>query len=110
MDIIRQALESVPVSVSVGLIILDFTIRIIALGVVPHNRRPSSAWGWLLAIYFIPLIGVFLYLLLGGSSLGRDRSNRQLETAGRLKLPDPKQAVAGKPPQMPEWAQGSGPA
>lgn len=90
--------------VSVGIIVLDFIIRIVALGVVPHNRRPAAAWGWLLAIFFIPLIGIFFYLLLGGSSLPKDRAKKQVETATRLKRADPEHAVVGKPPGMPEWA------
>jgi len=33
---------------------VDFTIRVVAVIVVPRNRRPTSGMAWLLAIFFIP--------------------------------------------------------
>lgn len=59
--------------------VLDFAIRIAALIIVPRNRKPSSALGWLLAIYFIPFVGVILFLLIGSPKLGRKRRRRQKE-------------------------------
>jgi cardiolipin synthase len=50
---------------------------VIALGVVPKNRRPSSAMAWLLAIFFIPGVGLIGYLLLGQTRLDRRRHARQ---------------------------------
>lgn len=64
---------------AIAAFILDFIIRIAALIIVPRNRRPSSALGWLLAIYFIPFIGVLLFLLIGSPRLGRKRRARQRE-------------------------------
>jgi cardiolipin synthase len=58
---------------------VDFVIRVVAIIVVPRNRRPSSALGWLLAIFFIPYIGVILFLLIGSPRLGRKRRRRQRE-------------------------------
>ena len=45
--------------------VTDVTVRILAVIFVPRNRRPTAAMAWLLAIYFIPIIGVLLYLLIG---------------------------------------------
>ena len=39
---------------------VDFVIRVVAIIIVPRNRRPSSALGWLLAIFFIPLFFVLV--------------------------------------------------
>ena len=46
-------------------LIPDLIIRLAVLGWVPYRRKPSSALGWLLAIYLIPYIGVAVYLMLG---------------------------------------------
>jgi cardiolipin synthase len=57
--------------------ITDLAIRIAAIIIVPRNRRPTAAMAWLLAIYFIPLIGVFLFLLIGNPRLPRKRRRKQ---------------------------------
>jgi cardiolipin synthase len=36
---------------------LDIAFRVIALVIVPRNRRPQTAMAWLLAIFFIPYFG-----------------------------------------------------
>ncbi|KLD33364.1 cardiolipin synthase, partial [Xanthomonas perforans] len=45
--------------------------------IVPRNRRPTAAMAWLLAIYFIPFVGVFLFLLIGNPRLPRKRRRKQ---------------------------------
>ncbi|WP_106816324.1 cardiolipin synthase [Microbacterium timonense] len=57
--------------------IVDIIIRVTAIIVVPRNRRPTAAMAWLLAIYFIPIIGVFLFLLIGNPRLPRKRRRKQ---------------------------------
>lgn len=57
--------------------VLDIVIRIAAIIIVPRNRRPTAAMAWLLAIYFIPIIGVFLFLLIGNPRLPRKRRRKQ---------------------------------
>lgn len=46
-------------------LIVEFVMKIVALGVVPENRRPSSSSAWLLLILFVPVIGFPLYWLIG---------------------------------------------
>ena len=46
-------------------VVVEYVIKIIAIGAVPENRRPSSSTAWLLLILFVPVIGVPLYLILG---------------------------------------------
>ncbi|GGH45133.1 cardiolipin synthase [Microbacterium album] len=62
------------------LTIVDLTIRIAAIIVIPRNRRPTSAMAWLLAIYFMPIPGLLLFLLIGNPRLPRDRRRRQEQT------------------------------
>ncbi|MDY0907885.1 cardiolipin synthase [Microbacterium sp. CFBP9034] len=57
--------------------VTDTIIRIAAIIIVPRNRRPTAAMAWLLAIYFIPIIGVFLFLLIGNPRLPRKRRRKQ---------------------------------
>ena len=57
--------------------IFDLTVRIAAIIIIPRNRRPTSAMAWLLAIYFIPLVGVLLFLLIGNPRLPRKRRKKQ---------------------------------
>jgi cardiolipin synthase len=57
--------------------VFDLVVRVLAIILVPRNRRPTAAMAWLLAIYFIPLIGVFLFLLIGNPRLPRKRRRKQ---------------------------------
>ncbi|MDQ7876608.1 cardiolipin synthase [Microbacterium sp. QXD-8] len=57
--------------------IVDTVIRVTAIIIVPRNRRPTAAMAWLLAIYFIPIVGVFLFLLIGNPRLPRKRRRKQ---------------------------------
>src|SRR3954471_1609923 len=60
-------------------VLIDLAIRLVALVVVPRNRLPTAAMAWLLAIFFIPVVGVVLYLLLGSPTLPKDRRRKQQE-------------------------------
>ena len=55
----------------------DITVRITAIIVIPRNRRPTAAMAWLLAIYFIPIIGILLFLLIGNPRLPHKRRKKQ---------------------------------
>ncbi len=57
--------------------LFDVSVRIAAIIIVPRNRRPTAAMAWLLAIYFIPIVGVFLFLLIGTPRLPRKRRRKQ---------------------------------
>jgi len=46
---------------TVALYLLDLAITVIALGLVPEGRRPSSATAWLLLILFLPVIGLVAF-------------------------------------------------
>ncbi|WP_210413914.1 cardiolipin synthase [Protaetiibacter larvae] len=92
--------------VTVGaLLVIDLAVRITALIVVPRNRRPQTAMAWLLAIFFIPYLGVLLFLVFGSARLprGRRRKQRQvneyiLETTEGIEL-------VQKDPSWPSWLE-----
>jgi cardiolipin synthase len=50
---------------TVALYLLDLAIKVVALGLVPEGRRPSSASAWLLLILFLPVIGLVAFWLIG---------------------------------------------
>ncbi|HWU45894.1 MAG TPA: cardiolipin synthase [Humibacter sp.] len=58
-------------------LLVDFIIRVVSIIVVPRNRRPTSATAWLLAIFFIPYIGVLFFLLIGSYKLPKARREKQ---------------------------------
>lgn len=76
-----------------ALFILDYTIKILAIGFVPEGRRPSSSTAWLLAILLIPFLGLPLFFLMGSPYINRrrhevyKRANEQLNDA-QSHLPD----------------------
>jgi cardiolipin synthase len=61
------------------LLLADFVIRVIAVIIVPRNRKPTSATAWLLAIFLIPYIGVLFFLLIGSYKLPKRRREKQDE-------------------------------
>lgn len=60
-------------------LLLDYTIKIIAIGFVPEGRRPSSSTAWLLAILLLPYLGLPLFLLMGSPYINRRRHQVQKE-------------------------------
>ena len=59
------------------LVILGIGLRVIALGVIPGNRKPSTGMAWLLAVLLWPVVGTLLFVVLGRARLERTRHERQ---------------------------------
>ena len=55
-------------------IVIEYVVKIIAVGVVPEDRRPSSSSAWLLLILFVPIVGIPLFLMLGSPYINRRRA------------------------------------
>jgi cardiolipin synthase len=49
----------------------EWAIRLVMLVVIPFRRTPAASKGWLLLIFFEPLVGLLLYLLIGRAKLPR---------------------------------------
>jgi cardiolipin synthase A/B len=92
MDIPHLLWNTVPPWAGVVFFAVDLVIRLLALGTIPHNRRPSAAWGWLLVIFFFPILGGLVFLLLGRADLPETRKQKQREAAERI---DPVDAENG---------------
>ena len=76
--------EWTPTWIVVVSTVLNIGIRVVMLGVVPGNRRPTTAMAWLLAIFFMPLLGLALFLMLGNFRLSHRRIKRQAEVNRRV--------------------------
>ncbi|WP_104126048.1 cardiolipin synthase [Cryobacterium sp. Y57] len=73
-----RGIDGLTITVLLALIV-DFSVRVVAIIVVPRNRRPMSGMAWLLTIFFIPYVGVLLFLLIGYRVLPRKRLAMQEE-------------------------------
>jgi len=64
---------------------IDIAFRLIALMIVPRNRRPQTSMAWLLAIFFIPFFAFFAFLAFGSHRLSPRRVAKQETTNAYLK-------------------------
>jgi cardiolipin synthase A/B len=64
------------------ILVVEYVIKVAAVGTVPENRRPGSSSAWLLLILFVPILGLPLFLLLG-SPYVRGRRHRIQGEANR---------------------------
>jgi cardiolipin synthase len=92
-------------------VVIDIAFRVIALVVVPHNRRPQTAMAWLLAIFFIPYFGFLAFIAFGSRRLPKARREKQITInhhlrtrssllpAGIIITPD----TIAQTPTLPDW-------
>ncbi|QCV87218.1 cardiolipin synthase [Acidipropionibacterium jensenii] len=66
-------------------VVIEYLIKVFAIGVVPENRRPSSSTAWLLLILFLPVVGVPLFLMFGSPFVNGRRARIQAEANLLLK-------------------------
>ena len=60
-------------------LIAHVVIGFVATVLISANRRPSAAVAWVLAIIFIPFLGVLWFLLVGAGRLPQARRDKQRE-------------------------------
>lgn len=72
-------------SLALVLLLIDIALRFLALLIIPNNRKPSSATAWLLAIFFIPSIGLLAFWLIGDPKLPRKRRKKQAHITKMLR-------------------------
>ncbi len=82
---------------------VDMAIRIIAVLIVPANRKPTSAMAWLLAIFLLPIPGLLLFLLIGSPRLPRDKRRRQAQTNEYLREVNDMLEGGSLRPDQPDW-------
>ncbi len=65
--------------------LVGFGLGLLALGIVPGNRKPSSSMAWLLLIFVVPVVGIILFLMLGGTRVGKKRHLKQMQVSERIR-------------------------
>ncbi|MCW2803358.1 MAG: cls [Propionibacteriaceae bacterium] len=85
---------------SAALILL---INLLALGLVPEGRRPSSAMAWLLLILLVPVFGLLLFLLIGSPHVPRKRREEQLQAGAVIQSSLTTVPALPSSPDRPEW-------
>ncbi|RAN71322.1 cardiolipin synthase [Bacillus sp. SRB_336] len=78
-------------------------IRIAVLGIIPGNRRPTTAMAWLLCIFFLPYIGLILFLMFGNFRLSRRRREMQEAVNRRVVEGTREIAMQVTPYDGPSW-------
>jgi cardiolipin synthase len=81
----------------------DFIIRVLAVGIIPGNRRPTTAMAWLLGIFFVPAVGLILFLLFGNFRLSRRRVEQQQLVSERVRARTSVLSDIGSDYSGPEW-------
>lgn len=66
-----------PYAWTLTVLVIDNLIRITALFIVPRNRRPTAGMAWLMAIFFLPVPGLLLFLVIGSKRLPKKREQKQ---------------------------------
>lgn len=64
--------------------VIDVTIRVVALFVVPRNRNPSSGTAWLLFIFFFPIVGLIAFLVFGANRMPKTRRGKHDYVVSRM--------------------------
>ena len=89
-------------------ILHEALVAVAAFVVLRRPREPRAMWAWLLALFFLPIVGLLLFVLFGEPRIHRTRRRRKrrhrrflqelrqqvneghrAEEAGSMELPDP---------------------
>ena len=69
---------------SAAVVLAQVAVYVIALGVIPGGRKPSTGMAWLILILAVPLLGIVMFLLLGSTHVGRKRNRAQISVNERI--------------------------
>ena len=70
--------------VSAALAVAHIAVCVVALGVIPGSRKPSTGLAWLFLILALPAFGLLAFLLFGSTSVGRKRRAWQQQVNERI--------------------------
>jgi cardiolipin synthase len=65
-------------------LLASLAIKVVALGVLPANRKPSTGMAWLLLVLLNTLVGLVAFALFGSPRLDRRRQARQDEAKEKI--------------------------
>lgn len=84
---------------ALAVVLFDIALVVAALGVLPGNRKPSTAMAWLILILALPYFGFVAFLLFGSTSVGRKRRALQSQVNARVLEAVEDEQVATPPPK-----------
>lgn len=87
---------------SLLLLVVDLIVVLTVSVALAANRRPSSAIAWIMAIIFLPVLGILAFLLVGVGKLPHHRRVRQREV-NELILSGSDTVAQRIIPQTPQW-------
>ncbi|MGZ5398694.1 MAG: PLDc N-terminal domain-containing protein, partial [Nocardioides sp.] len=93
------------VSAGAFVVVIDLAIRLLALVIIPRDRLPTAAMAWLLAVFFIPVIGVLLFLLIGNPKLPEKRQLKQREMDAVIARESRTLTAPSAPQEWPVWLE-----
>ena len=98
--------DTLPEWILIILAVLDLILKILALGWIPHQRRPSVALAWLLAIFLMPYAGLLLFVVIGSTRLPRKRMAKQARMNHVIQENTPERLPLGPElAEYPEWVR-----
>jgi cardiolipin synthase len=56
---------------SIAILLFDLALLQLALGLVLERRSPAATWFWLVVLFFAPIVGLPIYLLVGRAPVRR---------------------------------------
>lgn len=86
-------------------IVIDISIRIVAVIVVPQNRKPQTALAWLLAIFLLPYVGIVLFMLFGSTRLPKGRREKQEQINTFIRETTEGMDRVGRDEHFPAWLE-----
>jgi cardiolipin synthase len=69
----------------VALVLAEVVVVILALGVIPGGRKPSTGMAWLILVLAVPYLGIIAFALFGSTSVGRKRRAWQFRVNEEVK-------------------------
>ena len=85
------------------LLVVHLILSLIVAAVLSANRRPSAAIAWVLAIVFIPYLGVLAFLLVGNGKLPRSRREKQREVNALILARTESLTMISNGEDWPDW-------
>ena len=77
--------SSMPTWITATILVLEVVVKVAMIGIVPENRRPGSSAGWLILIFFVPVVGIPAFLIFGSPYINNRRQRIQSEANEYLK-------------------------
>src|SRR4051794_23186178 len=65
-------------------VVAQVAVYVIALGVIPGGRKPSTGMAWLILILAVPLLGIVAFLFFGSTHVERKRHRTQMAVNARI--------------------------